>query len=96
MSEQEITIRVGSRFERLLVLEMDNRNVTGETRWLCQCDCGTQKTVRAYNLKAGHTRSCGCLQRESATRHGMDKSPEYNAWHSLRSRCKNEKVEDAS
>ena len=33
----------------------------------CQCSCGTVKTVRADNVKAGSTLSCGCLSREKAS-----------------------------
>lgn len=33
---------------------------------LCQCDCGNQKDVLAYDLLGGVTRSCGCLKRELA------------------------------
>ncbi|MCH5278235.1 MAG: hypothetical protein J1E60_00410 [Christensenellaceae bacterium] len=32
--------------------------------WRCQCECGNQTTVRHGNLLYGHTKSCGCLQRE--------------------------------
>lgn len=32
--------------------------------WLCQCECGNQTTIRHGNLLYGHTKSCGCLQRE--------------------------------
>lgn len=28
--------------------------------WLCVCDCGKEKTIRANNLTTGHTKSCGC------------------------------------
>ncbi len=33
----------------------------------CLCTCGTVKTVRADNVKAGSTLSCGCLSREKAS-----------------------------
>jgi hypothetical protein len=54
------------RFGKLIVValvpERNPRN--GNTRWLCQCDCGNQVVVDAQNLKRGTTRSCGCLRRE--------------------------------
>ena len=31
--------------------------------WLCKCQCGNTTTVEASDLKSGHTKSCGCLQR---------------------------------
>lgn len=33
-----------------------------QTKWLCQCDCGSQTVVYYYNLRNGHTKSCGCLK----------------------------------
>ena len=33
--------------------------------WLCQCDCGNEKTVSGRYLRRGKTRSCGCLPRGS-------------------------------
>lgn len=39
-----------------------------QSRWVCQCDCGTQKTVKGQALKRGETRSCGCLAREMVTK----------------------------
>jgi hypothetical protein len=29
--------------------------------WTCICDCGNKKVVEARQLKAGNTKSCGCL-----------------------------------
>lgn len=34
------------------------------TCWLCRCECGTTKTVRASALKDGTSTSCGCFKRE--------------------------------
>lgn len=33
--------------------------------WRCRCVCGNQTVVRYSNLIYGHTKSCGCLQRET-------------------------------
>lgn len=59
----------GKRFGRWTVLrQADTRySVSGKTRsimWLCQCDCGTIKSVGARALKTGMSTSCGCLQKE--------------------------------
>jgi hypothetical protein len=32
--------------------------------WLCKCDCGNEKWVRAAELLNGHTKSCGCYQKK--------------------------------
>ena len=38
-------------------------------RWLCRCECKEEIIIHAYNLTSGHTKSCGCLQREQAHNH---------------------------
>lgn len=65
--------------------------------WLCQCRCGGSCTVRAADLKNGHTRSCGCLrprrvkQKNFATTHGKSYTPEHKCWRDMISRCTNPK-----
>jgi hypothetical protein len=34
----------------------------GRSKWLCQCRCGKQKSVRQGDLLNGRTRSCGCAR----------------------------------
>jgi hypothetical protein len=88
----------GRRFERLTVLEEDKpyiwRGRVSRRRWLCACDCGAHTTVRDDRLKAGTTRSCGCLRdeagRDRLLRHGGKANhratPEYYAWQAMRHR----------
>jgi len=54
---------MGQRFDRLFVVARAKK-VDRRTRWLCRCDCGTLPIVLAQSLKAGLTRSCGCLHRD--------------------------------
>jgi hypothetical protein len=54
------------KFARLTVLSRAASGRTGKARWTCQCDCGTEVTVFSTSLISGNTKSCGCLQRESA------------------------------
>lgn len=49
---------VGQRFNRLTVLSHLSQYVR------CRCDCGNIKLVRTDKLKAGTTKSCGCLARD--------------------------------
>ena len=35
------------------------------TTWLCRCECGTEKEIRAGSLKGGTTFSCGCYKHDS-------------------------------
>jgi hypothetical protein len=52
---------VGERFGRLTVRGRAANTKTGQTRWLCDCDCGSVKTIVGYNLRNGQ-HSCGCLR----------------------------------
>lgn len=53
----------GQRFGRLKVIKRVKSN--HGARWLCQCDCGSQKEVSGGNLRNGNVKSCGCLNRET-------------------------------
>ncbi len=63
--------------------------------WECICQCGKKLIVESSSLRSGNTRSCGCLQRETArktfTTHGNNKdyksTPEYVAWSGMKRRC---------
>lgn len=50
----------GRRFGRLVVLWRATTSRFGDTRWMCQCDCGSRKSIRA-NALGKRTYSCGCL-----------------------------------
>lgn len=54
----------GKRFGRLVVLERAENTSGGQARWLCRCDCGNTTTVMGKLLRNGHTKSCGCLNKE--------------------------------
>jgi hypothetical protein len=87
----------GQRFGRVIV----RRHLDG-SRWEVECDCGTVFIALGHNLRAGRTRSCGCLRREVMSvlkagnqnnyRHGDTiggATPEYTAWASMKARCAN-------
>ena len=50
----------GQTFGRLTVIK---RSPTS-AKWLCQCECGNVTEVTTTHLKSGHTKSCGCLQKD--------------------------------
>lgn len=39
---------------------------SGERKWLCRCECGTERYVLERTLKYGGSQSCGCLRKERA------------------------------
>jgi hypothetical protein len=50
---------VGKRFGAWTVLERLPRRPGRDTDWLCRCQCGTERPVRGYALRAGISTSCG-------------------------------------
>lgn len=55
----------GKKFNRLTVVKRVLPNAKWNSlRWLCKCDCGTEKIVLGGSLKNGNTKSCGCLHNE--------------------------------
>lgn len=91
----------GKTFGRLTVLSRaENKN--GRTHWLCECTCGNRIVASTSNLQSETTRSCTCLQKETAAkvllRHGEaswpKRSREYRIWVAMRYRCNNPNCSD--
>ena len=55
-------------------------------QWVCLCECGNTMIVSATNLRTGHTRSCGCLEKETSARIGRDKKIHRKASETRKSR----------
>jgi hypothetical protein len=57
----------GKRFGRWRVVAVSKKpaRARGRDAWfLCRCDCGSERSVRAKFLRGGRSKSCGCLKRE--------------------------------
>lgn len=83
----------GQRFGYLVVVGYSSERAKSMPRhhhWLCQCDCGKQKSVAGSHLRSGYVKSCGC-QAANRIRHGHTinhhSSPTYNTWVNMRARC---------
>lgn len=57
----------GNKYHRLTVLYRGN-NKNGRVQWHCRCDCGKELDVDGSSLRNGNTKSCGCLQKEKASK----------------------------
>lgn len=84
----------GNTYGRLTVLGLDHKEKVKNgsvVYWRCRCSCENQTivTVRAADLKSGNTKSCGCLNQEKRTTHGMYRDPIYNIWGHIKDRCNN-------
>lgn len=86
----------GQVFGRLTVLKRVSNNKHGQSRWLCKCQCGVETVVIAGALKSGNTQSCGCLNKDVITKHGLWVSERelYNVYRSMRNRCYNIKQQN--
>ena len=70
----------GQIFGRLTVIEKTDRRSNGSIVWKCKCDCGNETFVRSSSLRNESTQSCGCLNKERVTTHGMRHTSEYRSW----------------
>lgn len=88
----------GQRFGKLVAQWPCGKTRFRAVIWLCLCDCGNIKTIRANSLKTENTKSCGCLYKNSpknAITHGHASggvSPEYRAYQHAKSRCTDRNV----
>lgn len=85
---------IGNKYGRLTVVEYLGV-INGNSKVLCRCECGNERSVRVAELKNGHTKSCGCFQKEVAStrikRHGEAKTRLYRIWTKIKDRCYNER-----
>ena len=63
----------GKKFNRLTVLGLGERNPCNQLQWKCKCECGNIILATTTYLKTGHTKSCGCYNKESASKRLKDK-----------------------
>jgi len=60
---------IGKKFNRLTIV---SRAANEDTRaaWNCVCDCGNTITISGKKLRSGHTKSCGCIRKETSALQG--------------------------
>jgi hypothetical protein len=82
----------GMVFSRLTVLGRAEGQFR-RPKWRCRCECGRESVVVTAALSGGAVRSCGCLARDNAKRHGWarkgQQASEYFSWANAKSRCYN-------
>lgn len=81
----------GRKFGKLTVIKRaQNTNANNQhVHWLCLCECGNETVVESEHLKTGHTKSCGCYNRDKNKKHGKWKTRLYKTWCNMKSRCNN-------
>jgi len=79
---------IGKKFNRLTIV---SRAANEDTRaaWNCICDCGNNITLNGKQIRSGHTKSCGCIRKETTakqgkinTKHGLSRTRGYARYHS--------------
>lgn len=92
VSRAQTGITPGARFGRLTAVAEQPRDGTVSS-WSFRCDCGTELVLPSMKAKSGHTKSCGCLNRDASRsrwlKHGHYKSREYRSWLGIKARCYN-------
>ena len=91
MSVKDMT---GLRIGQSTVIKRAPNDKRGHAMWLCKCDCGKTFVTNGASLRNGHTKSCGCLQRKTASAmgtHHLSRTPLYKAWSGMIQRCENPK-----
>lgn len=64
IAKKNMLVAGGARFGRWTVLDDRILSDRGEGKWLCRCDCGTERYVLERSLLYGDSESCGCLRKE--------------------------------
>lgn len=60
-------IQPGHRYGHWVIVGEAQR-IGGDTRYQCQCTCGTERMVSAITLRNGSSTSCGCMRKEKPPR----------------------------
>lgn len=55
---------IGEKFGLLTVIKHAGKP-SKRHRWICRCDCGTEKNIQGNHLTYGKIKSCGCLKKRS-------------------------------
>lgn len=86
----------GKQFGLLKAIRLTESAKNQGARWICLCECGTEKVITANNLVKGKAKSCGCAadrwRSEKNRKHGHTRwdgftTGTYRSWHAARQRC---------
>jgi hypothetical protein len=92
VSKDRFTDYTGKKFHRLTAQWPAGRN-KGRMKWLFLCECGNISILTPTEVVTGHTKSCGCWNKESrsirATIHGMSRQGAHNLIYDIYHRAKN-------
>lgn len=84
---------LGQKFGTLTITGFEH--VDNYWKWVCRCECGSEKSYVPLKLIKGKTKTCGCgkvarckeLSVEYRTKHGGRNTRLYHIWHGMKERC---------
>ena len=92
-----VQIKEGDRINRWTVIkEVESESGSSnfeDKRFLCRCDCGTERVLRYKSLAYKTSKSCGCYMREFNSKNRRKfpqdtvKSRIYTIWNGIKCRC---------
>lgn len=103
MNQKLIDKYIGKQYGRLTVTSLhyyradNDYNKKPRLYAMCNCSCGGCSFSAINNLSNGHTKSCGCIEKEHPNnlQHGHTSngkvSPTYISWSRMKDRCNNPK-----
>lgn len=77
---------IGKKYNRLLVEDIIRKNRT--IYYKCKCDCGNEFVSKAWNIRRGDTKSCGCLAKENRE-NAIYQEKLYGVLRGMKNRCYN-------
>lgn len=81
VQNEPVTMQPGTVIGRLTLISK-SVNHHGHTVWECLCECGSTCAKKASFIRAGKTRSCGCLRREMARNKQLGRTGAQSTnWH---------------
>lgn len=76
----------GRQFGNLTVVRFDPESKI-QTRWIVRCVCGREKSVFAFSLRSGGSKSCGIEPCVGRGTHYSTNTRLFNIWSKMRARC---------
>lgn len=85
---------IGYRSGHLEVIAFVGLDKRRNSRWLCRCVCGIEKTHTGTNIKRGNLVSCGCKKFGKRVESLVADHPDYGIFCNLLERCRNPKTKN--
>jgi len=87
------SVQIGDRFERLVIIGESGVDTRRNRLWCCQCDCGHSILARAFELRLGKVKSCGCWnhdriqQMNEGRKNPARGTGAFLSWRNMINRC---------